>query len=78
MKKKYAKHYGGGGGEPIQSIPEWAQPYVKNVANQAETLYGTGDLSKVADTSALQNAAFNPGAGAISQAGARGLDCLDS
>jgi hypothetical protein len=78
MKKKYAKHYGGGGGQPVQSIPEWAQPYVKNVAGQAESLYGSGELSKVADASALQNAAFNPGASGIIQAGGRGLDALDA
>jgi hypothetical protein len=74
---KYIKRFGGGGGQATaENIPEWAQPYIKNVANQAEGTYASGDLSKVAGASNLQNVAFNQGAGAIGTVGAQGMDTL--
>jgi hypothetical protein len=77
---KYTKKFGGGGGSggTTENIPEWAQPYIKNVANQAEGMYGAGDLSKVAGASNLQEAAFNKGAGVIGATTGTGLDRLDA
>jgi len=56
------KNYGGGGGDTVSSIPDWAQPYLKNVGNAAETGYASGDLGKVAGASTLQQEAFGSGA----------------
>ena len=60
------KNYGGGGGNTISSIPEWAEPYLKNVGNAAEGAYGEGELGKVAGASTLQQKAFGPGADLLS------------
>lgn len=63
-----SKRYGGGGGTSTQStIPEWAVPYLKNVGNQAETLYGTGALGQVAGVNPLLQAAFGSGAAGIGE-----------
>jgi len=77
-KLKVTKHYGGGGGqkESTPTIPEWARPYMENVGNQAQALYGSGDLSKVAGATANQNTAFNAGAKAISTSTGAGMDTL--
>jgi len=56
------KNYGGGGGNTVQSIPDWAAPYMKNVGNAAESAYGGGELGKVAGASTLQQQAFGTGA----------------
>jgi hypothetical protein len=56
------KNYGGGGGNTVSSIPDWAAPYMKNVGNAAETAYGEGELGKVAGASELQKSAFGAGA----------------
>lgn len=69
---------GSGGGGTIENIPEWAQPYIKNVGNQAEGEYGAGNLSRVAGASNLQQAAFDKGAGVIGAATGTGLDRLDA
>ena len=42
---------GGGGSKKSQTssgTPEWAQPYVKKAADDAQNLYDAGALSKVA------------------------------
>jgi len=62
------KNYGGGGGNTISSIPEWAEPYLKNVGNAAEGAYGEGELGKVAGASTLQQKAFGAGADLLSDA----------
>lgn len=64
---KLIKRMGGGGGDPtpVQSIPEWMRPYIQNVGNQAENLYGSGQLSRVAGQSGLQGMAFGTGANAM-------------
>jgi len=67
---------GGGGSTTSQSIPEWAVPYLKNVGGQAESLYGSGDLGKVAGESALQKSAFTTGAQALGTATGQGMDRL--
>jgi hypothetical protein len=68
-KVRTQKRYGGGGGggdpKSVSSVPDWAIPYIKNVGDQAQGLYGTGDLSKVAGTSRLQEGAFGAGADAL-------------
>jgi len=60
------KNYGGGGGSTTSSIPAWAEPYMKNVGNAAEQSYGSGELSKVAGPSQLQQQAFGTGANMLS------------
>lgn len=74
---KVKKNYGGGGGTNTTStIPEWAEPYLKNVGNAAEGAYAGSELGKVAGASQLQQQAFGTGAGGISQATGMGLDTL--
>ena len=68
----------GGGSSTSSSIPEWAQPYLENVGRQAEGLYASGDLGQVAGASALQNAAFGPGANAMMSTAGQGLDTLQA
>jgi len=76
-KLKVAKHYGGGGGQTTtETIPSWARPYLENVGNQAQALYGKGDLSKVAGTTANQAKAFGAGADAIAKSTGAGMDTL--
>jgi hypothetical protein len=71
------KNYGGGGGsQTVSSIPAWAEPYLKNVGNAAESAYGGGELGKVAGASQLQQQAFGAGAGGINQATQMGLQTL--
>jgi len=64
---KLIKKRGGGGGQPptVESIPDWMRPYVQNVGDQAEQLYGSGQLSRVANQSGLQGMAFGTGAQAM-------------
>jgi len=62
------KNYGGGGGNTVSSIPAWAEPYLKNVGNAAESAYGAEDLGKVAGASTLQQKAFGEGADLLSEA----------
>jgi len=76
-KVKCTKQYGGGGsGSTSSTIPDWAVPYIKNVGNQAEGLYGAGDLGRVAGATGNQSNAFQGGASAIRSAGGQGLDAL--
>jgi hypothetical protein len=56
------KNYGGGGGTTVQSIPDWAKPYIENVGKSAESAYSEGELGKVAGASELQQKAFGEGA----------------
>ena len=73
------RYKGGGGGTTVTpTIPEWAQPYMQRVGNEAETKYGSGDLSRVAGTSSLQNKAFTTGADAITSATTGGLNTLQA
>jgi hypothetical protein len=66
MKRiQFTTRYKGGG--TVESIPEWARPYMENVAKTAEGAYQSGDLGKVAGTSALQNQAFGQGGETLSQ-----------
>lgn len=67
---------GGGGTTTTSSIPEWAAPYMKNVGDQAESLYGGGQLGNVAGASSNQNTAFGAGGNAIATVGGQGLDAL--
>lgn len=48
IKVKYRRAKGGGGTDTVSSVPEWAIPYLKNVGNQAEDLYSSGNLGNVA------------------------------
>jgi hypothetical protein len=77
-KLKVTKHYGGGGGQQATTptIPEWARPYLENVGDQAQALYGSGQLSKVAGATANQNKAFGAGANAIATSTGAGMDTL--
>jgi hypothetical protein len=62
---RYTKRYKGGGTTTTSSIPEWAQPYLKNVGNATEAAYAGGELGKVAGASQLQQKAFGAGANAL-------------
>jgi len=78
-KLKVAKHYGGGGSsqpQTVQTIPEWARPYLQNVGDQAKAAYDKGDLSKVANATANQETAFGAGANAIKTSTGAGMDTL--
>jgi hypothetical protein len=74
--KILGKKRGGGGTSTTATIPEWAEPYIKNVLNAAEQAYGSGQLSGVAGLNANQQAAFGGGAEMISRAGVEGSAAL--
>jgi len=56
---------GGGGGETVESIPEWYKPFIQQAAGQASGAYSAGDLSKVAGMNSTQDAGID----ALKQAG---------
>lgn len=56
---------GGGGGTTVQSIPDWARPYIERVAQTAQGAYNTGQLAQTAGTNPLLDAAFGSGSQAI-------------
>jgi len=64
-KRKLLKNAKGGGTSNVQSIPDWAIPYIKNVGNAAEQRYNAGQLGLVADNNPLLKAAMGSGANAI-------------
>jgi len=74
---KLTKKYGGGGGT-VSTIPEWAKPYLENVGKAGEAAYSSGDLSRVAGATGLQEKAFTKGAGAIESAATSGASALGS
>jgi hypothetical protein len=78
IRVKTTKRYSGGGGstQTTESIPAWAQPYVQNVMGKSQDLYNSGELSKVAGASGLQEQAFTTGAGDITSTTASGLNTL--
>lgn len=71
--KKVTKRYKGGGSTTASTIPDWAVPYLKNVGNQAESLYGSGQLDNVAGVNPLLQAAYGSGAQAIAGTTQAGL-----
>jgi hypothetical protein len=73
--KFVTRHKGGGGGgtTTVQSIPDWARPYVEKTMGTAQTQYEAGNLGEVAGTSNLQNQAFTTGAQGINTATGLGL-----
>lgn len=78
-QKILSRNYGGGGGggtKTNSTIPEWAEPYIKNVGNEAERIYQSGNLSGVAGLNTNQQAAFGGGAEMISKAGVTGSSTL--
>jgi hypothetical protein len=72
------KRKGGGGTSTSSTIPEWAEPYIKNVLNETERTYNSGALSGVSGINANQQAAFGGGAEMISRAGVEGTNTLDA
>jgi len=53
QKVRVVKHYfGGGGGAPstttAPTIPEWAEPYMKEILGEGKNLYTQGELGRVA------------------------------
>jgi len=52
------------------------RPSIEKVTGEASNLYDTGDLSKVAGTSGLQEEAFGTAAGNIASTGQQSLDIL--
>jgi hypothetical protein len=82
-KIKFVTRYKGGGGSPsttttVQSIPDWAQPYIEKTMQTAQNQYEAGNLSAVAGTSGLQEKAFNQGAAGIESATIGGLTTLQN
>jgi hypothetical protein len=77
--KFVTRHKGGGGGTTtVESVPAWAQPYIQKAMSTAETQYESGNLGKVAGTSALQEKAFTQGASGIESATTGGLTALQN
>jgi hypothetical protein len=68
--------YKGGGGDTVDSIPEWAVPYIKNVGNETEAHYKAGDLGTVAGVNPNLQAAFGGGARAIADSALYGTQSL--
>lgn len=78
IKGSFKKSYGGSSGvTTVDNIPDWARPYVENVAQATESAYGAGELGKVAGPTTLQQQAFTKGADAITLAGERGQNLLE-
>lgn len=67
---------GGGSTQTVDSIPEWAVPYIKNVMNTAESGYDSGQLAKVAGTNNKLNAVSGSGAQALADTTNRGIGAL--
>jgi hypothetical protein len=67
-----------GGGETVESIPEWAVPYIKNVGNQTEAHYKAGNLGTVAGVNPNLQAAFGGGARAIADSAQIGTQSLSN
>jgi hypothetical protein len=80
MKKQKTTRYKGGGGggntSTTSTIPEWAVPYLQRVGNEAESQYGSGNLSQVAGSNPLLQTAFGSGAQAIGDTANRNLSVL--
>jgi hypothetical protein len=72
-----SKHRKGGGTETEGTVPEWAVPYIKNVGNQAEGLYQSGQLGNVAGKNAALQATSGSGAHAIADTTNSGLGHLE-
>jgi len=76
-KVKVSKRYGGGGGTSSSvNVPPELMPYLVNVNQNAESLHGAGELSKVAGATGNQQLAFGAGGQAIGRSGGQGLDLL--
>jgi len=72
-------HKGGGGGTTtVQSVPDWAQPYISATMSEAQNQYNAGNLANVAGTSDLQTKAFTQGAAGIESATTGGLTALQN
>jgi len=78
--KVLSKKYKGGGSAPttIQSVPDWAVPYLQNVGNQAEDLYGQGQLGQVAGVNPILQALYGSSTQAIADKTNQGFDALDA
>lgn len=68
---------GGGGTKTVESIPAWAVPYLKNVGNEAQRLYYTGQLSGVAGSNQNLSSAFRMGSDIASSAAAGSASLAD-
>lgn len=53
------------GGNTVQSIPDWARPYIEGVAQTTQRAYNTGQLARTAGTNPLLDAAFGSGSRAV-------------
>jgi len=56
---------GGGGNQTVESIPSWLRPAYENVTGTAKSQYDSGNLSKVAEASGLQEEAWTSGIGGV-------------
>jgi hypothetical protein len=73
------KRYSGGGrsGPPTESIPEWARPYMQKVGNEAEALYGSGQLDNVASVNRNLGKTFGSSADRIESVTDQGIGALN-
>ncbi len=58
---KYIRLFKGGGNDTVESIPDWARPYIENVAQEAERVYQSGALSSTAGINKNLANAFGAG-----------------
>jgi hypothetical protein len=65
MKYNIKKKYGGSSAPPppqtVETIPEWARPYMESVGKAAQEQYSSGALGRVAGATANQQTAFDMG-----------------
>jgi serine phosphatase RsbU (regulator of sigma subunit) len=72
------KRYSGGGkGGTKETVPAWVVPYLQKVGDEANTLYGSGELSKVADVNENLSRTFGASADRIESTTAQGISALD-
>jgi hypothetical protein len=58
---------GGGGGDTIESIPDWYKPYITNAAGSATDAFNAGDLGMVAGLNQQQKEGINALTGAAGE-----------
>jgi hypothetical protein len=67
-----------GGATTVESVPGWMKEPIQGVVGEAKSQYDSGNLGKVAGTSALQEKAFGSAADNIVNAGQQGADLLSA
>jgi len=76
LKIRSRRAKGGGGTSTVDTIPDWAIPYIKNVGNAAENMFQSGELGTVAGQNTNLQRAFGTGSDAIADTTNKGLGSL--